>query len=87
MASGSYKTVVIQKQGPRQRLDDIEQAALKWLDGFNIRRLQEPIGNLPPVDYEVQYYHKPSHAMSRGQTKILPVKPERCNQFYEKAVL
>ena len=27
-----------------------------WVDWFNNRRLLEPIGNVPPVEYEQQYY-------------------------------
>jgi hypothetical protein len=29
---------------------------LEWVDCFNNRRLQEPIGNIPPAKAEVNYY-------------------------------
>jgi transposase InsO family protein len=30
-------------------------ATLEWVDWFNNRRLLEPIGNIPPVEYEEMY--------------------------------
>jgi putative transposase len=29
---------------------------LEWVDWFNNRRLLEPIGNIPPVEAEQNYY-------------------------------
>jgi len=34
----------------------VEFATLDWVDWFNNRRLLEPIGNIPPVEYEQAYY-------------------------------
>ena len=31
-------------------------ATLEWVGWFNNRRLLEPIGNIPPVDAEANYY-------------------------------
>jgi transposase InsO family protein len=30
--------------------------ALEWVDWFNNRRLLEPIGNIPPAEFEAVYY-------------------------------
>jgi len=54
--NGLYKTEVIHKQGPWRNLEMVEFATLVWVDWFNNRRLLEPIGNIPPVEYEQQYY-------------------------------
>jgi hypothetical protein len=35
-----------------------EFATLRWVDWFNHRRLLEPIGYLPPAEYEAQYYEQ-----------------------------
>jgi putative transposase len=51
-----YKTEVIHRQGPWRNLDSVEFATLKWVDWFNNRRLFEPIGNIPPVEFEAFYY-------------------------------
>jgi transposase InsO family protein len=29
-----------------------------WVDWFNNRRLLEPIGNVPPTEFESMYYHQ-----------------------------
>lgn len=35
-----------------------ENGKLIWVDWFNNRRLFEPIGNIPPVEYEELYYQQ-----------------------------
>jgi transposase InsO family protein len=55
---GLYKTEVIHRRGPWQKLDDVEYATLEWVDWFNNRRLLEPIGNLPPAEFELLYYRQ-----------------------------
>ena len=53
---GLYKTEVIQRKGPWRHLEGVEFATLDWVDWFNTRRLLEPIGYVPPAEYEAQYY-------------------------------
>jgi len=53
---GLYKTEKIRRQGPWRNLEAVEFATLEWIDWFNNRRLLEPIGNIPPVEYEEMYY-------------------------------
>ena len=55
---GLYKTEVIRKDGPWRGIDPVEYATLDWVDWFNNRRLLEPIGNIPPVEYEKMYYDR-----------------------------
>jgi putative transposase len=52
---GLYKTEVIQRKGPWRHLESVEFATLTWVDWFNTRRLLEPIGYVPPAEYEAQY--------------------------------
>ena len=64
---GLYKTEVIRRCGPWRNLEEVEFATLEWVDWFNNRRLLEPIGYLPPVEYEEMYYrHNQSPAMEAG---------------------
>ncbi len=56
--NGLYKTEVIRHRGPWKNIDDVEYATLEWVDWFNHRRLLEPIGNVPPVEYEMMYYRQ-----------------------------
>ena len=53
---GLYKTEVIRCGGPWRDIDDVEYATLQWVDWFNNRRLLEPIGHIPPAEYEQAYY-------------------------------
>ncbi len=54
--NGLYKTEVIRRRGPWRQVEDVEFATLEWVDWFNNRRLLEPIGNVPPVEFEQAYY-------------------------------
>jgi putative transposase len=52
---GLYKTELIRRRGPWKGLDDLEYATLEWVDWFNHRRLLEPIGYVPPAEFEAAY--------------------------------
>src|SRR5918911_26059 len=53
---GLFKTELIQRKGPWRHLEAVEFATLAWVDWFNTRRLLEPIGYVPPAEYEADYY-------------------------------
>ena len=55
---GLYKTELIRQRGPWRGIDDLEYATLKWVDWFNHRRLLEPIGYVPPAEFEESYWRK-----------------------------
>ena len=55
---GLFKTEVIRRRGPWRSLEAVEFATLEWVDWFNHQRLLEPIGYLPPAEYEERYYAK-----------------------------
>jgi len=55
--NGLYKAEVIRARGPWKGVEDVEYATLEWVDWFNNRRLLEPIGNIPPAEFEMQYYN------------------------------
>jgi putative transposase len=52
---GLYKTEVIRQAGPWRGLEDVEYATLEWVAWYNTQRLLEPLGYVPPAEYEVQY--------------------------------
>ena len=52
---GLFKTEVIRHAGPWRCLDDDEYATLEWVAWFNTCRLMEPLGYLPPAEYEAQF--------------------------------
>ena len=55
---GLFKTEVIRRKGPWRHLEAVEFATLEWVDWFNHRRLLEPIGYVPPAEYEARYYEQ-----------------------------
>jgi IS30 family transposase len=55
---GLFKTEVIRRKGPWKNLEAVEFATLVWVDWFNHRRLLEPIGYVPPTEYEARYYEQ-----------------------------
>jgi transposase InsO family protein len=59
---GLFKTEVIQRKGPWRQSEAVEFATLEWVDWFNHRRLLEPIGYVPPAEYEAQYHAQASAA-------------------------
>ena len=76
---GLYKTEVIQRKGPWRHLEGVEFATLHWVDWFNTRRLLEPIGYVPPAEYEARYYEQlraPTmieHDVTAGIPKPAPI--------------
>ena len=54
--NGLFKAEVIHRRGPWRNLEAVEYATLEWVDWFNNRRLLEPIGNIPPAEFEKAYY-------------------------------
>ena len=60
---GLYKTEVIRRRGPWRGFAPVEFATLEWVDWYNHRRLLEPIGNVPPAEFEQQYYQSQEGAV------------------------
>jgi len=50
---------VIWPRGSWKNLEAVEYATLEWVDWFNNRRLLEPIGDIPPAEFEQAYYDQP----------------------------
>ncbi len=54
--NGLFKAEVIHRRGPWRNFKAVEYTTLEWVDRFNNRRLLEPIGNIPPVEAEANFY-------------------------------
>ena len=63
--NGLYKTEVIRHKGPWRNIEAVEFATLVWVDWFNNRRLLEPIGYVPPAEFEAAWYRS-----QQGQAKV-----------------
>jgi transposase InsO family protein len=66
---GLFKTEAIRRQGPWRNMEDVEFATLKWVWWFNYHRLLEPIGHLPPAEFEELFYEG-----QKGQTEEAGLK-------------
>ena len=55
---GLYKTEVIRRRGPWKGIDEVEFATLEWVAWYNARRLLEPLGYVPPDEFERVYYNR-----------------------------
>ena len=67
--NGLYKTELIRRRGPWNGIDDVEYATLEWVDWFNHRRLLEPIGYVPPAEFEEAYRRKHDPSYADGPTE------------------
>ena len=54
--NGLYKAEVIHHLAPWKGREDVEYATLEWVAWYNAQRLMEPLGYVPPAEYEEQYY-------------------------------
>ncbi len=67
---GLYKTELIRQRGPWKGIDDVEYATLEWVDWFDNRRLFEPIGNVPPAEFEAAYNRKEVPSYTPGLNEL-----------------
>ena len=64
---GLFKKEVIRRKGPWRNLEHVEFATLTWVSWFNSHRLLEPIGYIPPAEFEAAYYrNQPTLAVAAG---------------------
>jgi putative transposase len=63
---GRYKTELVRRRGPWKGIDQVEYATLEWVDWFNHRRLLEPIGQVPPAEFEATYWRREAPGRIEG---------------------
>jgi len=56
--NGLYKAELIRKDGPWSGVEAVELATLDWVDWFNNHRLLEPLGYVPPAEFEEAFYNR-----------------------------
>ena len=74
---GLFKTEVIRQQGPWKSLEDVEFATLAWVDWFNNNRLLVPIGDMPSVEKEGEYYRKLEVSAMAAWLKLICLRQTR----------
>jgi transposase InsO family protein len=63
---GLFKAEVIRRRGPWKGIEDVEFATLEWVAWFNSKRLLEPLGYVPPIEFEEAYYRQQGVAPENG---------------------
>jgi len=58
--NGLYKTELIRRQGPWRNVEHVELATLAWVEWFNNRRLHGELDDIPPAEFEANYYALPT---------------------------
>ncbi|MEM7708206.1 MAG: IS3 family transposase, partial [Pseudomonadota bacterium] len=51
-----YKAELIEKKRPWKNLNSVEYETFKYVDWFNHRRLMESLGDVPPTEFEQDFY-------------------------------
>jgi putative transposase len=67
---GLFKTELIKPRGPWRTVEQVEIATLEYVDWFNHRRLHTYCGDLPPAEFEDNYYRSIA-----GLTEDSPAEP------------
>lgn len=65
---GLYKTEVIRRRGPWRSFEDVEFATLEWVSWYNTARLLEPLGYVPPAEYEHAFHSREASAAGMALT-------------------
>ena len=56
--NGLYKAELIRREGPWRSVEAVELATLRWVHWFNNQRLLEPLGYVPPAEFERDFYDR-----------------------------
>ena len=63
---GLFKTEVIRRRGPWKGIEDVEFATLTWVAWYNSTRLLEPLGYVPPSEFEEAFYRQRGSTPENG---------------------
>jgi transposase InsO family protein len=78
--NGLYKAELIHRRAPWKTREAVELATLEWVSWFNLHRLLEPIGNVPPAEAEEAYWRQfrpTAHARSSSTPQARDVECDR----------
>ena len=63
---GLYKAELIERGRPWRNLHAVEFATLEWVSWFNNRRIMRPLGDIPPIEFEEEYYRRAEGPLRAG---------------------
>jgi putative transposase len=62
--NGLFKTEVVHRKRTWKNVEAVELATLEWVHWFNHKRLMEPLGYVPPAEYEEAFFTRQANARS-----------------------
>ena len=71
---GLYKNECVRVDGPFRTVDELELATLIWVDWFNTTWLHSSIGDIPPIEFELDYY-RPDCPLTRRNGRSTSPRP------------
>jgi putative transposase len=74
--NGLYKAELIHRRYPWKFRESVELATLQWVHWFNHTRLLEPIGYIPPVEAEANYWRQLSQTGETASSSQTNQPPE-----------
>jgi transposase InsO family protein len=74
--NGLYKAELIHRRGPWKTREALELATLEWVSWFNHHRLLEPIGYIPPVEAEANYWRQQAQACTTNKPAMSAASQE-----------
>jgi putative transposase len=54
--NGTFKAELIERRGPWKTRAQTEIAIYEWISWYNHERIHSAIGDVPPAEYEINYY-------------------------------
>ncbi|MDH6222942.1 integrase core domain-containing protein [Streptomyces pseudovenezuelae] len=54
--NGTFKAELIEMQGPRRDVDQVERAIFQWVTWYTEERLHSALDCVPPAEYERDFW-------------------------------
>ena len=58
------------RAGPLKTLEDVEEITFSWVQWYNAERLHSYLGNIPPEEFEANYYAESDVPSTDGAANI-----------------
>ncbi len=86
--NGLYKTELLHRRAPWKSREAVELATLTWVSLFNHHRLMQPLGYVPPAEYEANYFRQDiaQVALQQWALNLTSLRDTRAVQFHHSAL-
>jgi transposase InsO family protein len=67
--NGTFKAELIERRGPWKTRAQTEIAIYEWISWYNHARIHTSIGDIPPAEYEINYYTQINRALASSDAR------------------